>query len=366
MKYLKIIVIIFMILSFTGCREKIAENKEEGEKSDLKRLELKGEEIENSRIKIEKVERRKFSDSIKVTGEVSFNYKRVFNITPLFSGIVREIYVFDGDRVKKGERVAGIFSKDFLSAQSDYLLIMKRYKRAIEKGDKEEETLSLKMLNAAREKLKIMGLDENEIDTLSEKGEIFPLLFIKSPLNGAVIESNAIAGGTFTEGTILFKIADIENLWVNINIYEKDLYKIEPGSHVIVKIPSYPDKEFKGRLELIGDVLNKETRTVKGRVVVSDRTGSLKPGMFVEALIENKKSIEILSIPESAVIKMEGKNFVFVLAGENTFQLKEVELGKSMEGFIEVIKGLKEGESIVSEGSFILKSHLLRERMEVE
>lgn len=366
MKFLKIITLIILILA-TGCKEKISEEKEKKEKSELKRkFELSEESIRLSEIKIERVEKRKFSDFTKITGEVTFNPKRFATITPLFSGIVREVYVYEGDKVKKGERVACVFSKDFLSAQSDYLLILRRYKRAMEKGDEEEKNLSTRMLSSAEQKLKIMGLDEEDISALSRKEEINPVFVIKSPISGTIIESNAIVGGTFEEGTPLFKIAQIENLWVNVNIHEKELFSIKSGSPAIVKISSLPDKEFKGRLTVIGDVINKETRTVKGRVEVLDRTGSLKPGMFVEVLIQNQKNEEIISIPESAVRKIEGKDFVFVLVGENSFELREVNLGRSLKGFREVVDGLKEGERIVSEGSFILKSHILKEKMEVE
>lgn len=365
MKFLKIITIIFLIL-VTGCKEKVSE-EEKTEKPELKRkFELSEESMRLAGIKIEKVERRRFSDFTRIRGEVTLNPKGFATITPLFSGIVREVYVYEGDKVKKGEMVARVFSKDFLSAQSDYFLILRRYKRAMEKGDEEEKSLSTKMLSSAEQKLKIMGLDEEDISALSRKEEISPIFVIKSPISGTVIESNAIAGGAFEEGTPLFKIAQTENLWVNVNIHEKELFSIKPGSPAIVKISSLPDKEFKGRLTVIGDVINKETRTVKGRVEVLDRTGSLKLGMFVEVMIQNHKNEEIISISESAVRKIEGRDFVFVLVGENSLELREVNLGRSFKGFREVVDGLKEGEQIVSEESFILKSHILKEKMEVE
>ncbi len=367
MKYFKILTFIFLILYFSGCKEKVSGNKKIDEKLEIKnKFELSEEAFKLSDIKIDEVKRKSFSELIKIPGEVSFNYRKLAHITTIFSGIVKEVYVFEGDKVKKGEKIAGLFSKDFLSAQSDYLLTLNRYRKAIEKGDKEEISLSQRMLSSARQKLTIMGLEDEDINFILSKGEVSSILYIRAPINGTVIESSAITGASFSEGTTLFKIAEIENLWVNVNIYEKNIYKIEPGSPAIVKISSLPDREFKGKLTVIGDVVDKETRTVKGRVEVSDRTGTLKPGMFVEAFFKSKESKEIISIPESAVIKMEGKDWVFVFSDRNTFELREVKLGRNFERFREVIDGLKEGEKIVSEGGFILKSHILKERMEVE
>jgi multidrug efflux pump subunit AcrA (membrane-fusion protein) len=367
MKYWRILTLILLILLFAGCKERIREEKGSPEKSEIKRrFELNENSLRISEIKIERVERRKFSELIRANGEVTFNPKSMASITTLFSGIVREVFVFEGDRVRKGEKMAGIFSKEFLSAQSDFLLILKRYKRAVEKGNEEDIAQSLQMLNSAKQKLRIFGLEDEDINELSEKGEVNPTLYLKSPLNGKVIESNAFLGGSFSEGTTLFKIAEVENLWVNVNLYEKDFKKIELGSPATLKLSSMPEREFKGIFKSIGDVLSKETRTVKGRVEIRDQTGILKPGMLVEVYIKGNKSEEVLSIPESAVRKIEGKDFVFVSVGRNSFELREVELGRSFDGFREVLNGLREGELIVSEGSFLLKSHALKEMMEVD
>lgn len=367
MKNFRVLLTTFLLLLFFSCKEKIKEERTEVEEKKLtKKIELGEETVKLSGINIEKVKKRKFSDFIKLTGEVSFNPKKLFNVATYFSGIVRESYVSEGDRVKKGERLVSIFSKEFLSAQSDYILIFKRFKRAEEKKDDEEIKLSMQMLNSAKEKLKIFGLEDEDIKLLSEREEISPLLYIKSPINGTVIESNVISGETFSEGTTLFKIADIENLWINVNIYEKDLSKVEEGSYVMIKIPSFLEKRFEGKLEIIGNIVDRETRTVKGRIAVFDKTGTLKPGMFVEVYIKNKEGIEILSIPESSVVKMGGKEYVFVLVGENTFELREVELGRTFEEFREILSGLREGEKIAGEGSFILKSHVMKGKMEVD
>ncbi|MGQ9618387.1 MAG: efflux RND transporter periplasmic adaptor subunit [Candidatus Aminicenantia bacterium] len=279
--------------------------------------------------------------------------------------MVKETFYFEGDRVRKGDRLALIFSRDLLSAQSDYLLILKRYKRAMLKED-EDKILMEKMLNSSKLRLEMLGLDEEVIEKIKISEEASPFHYIKAPIEGTVIESNAITGVQFQEGSVLFKIADVKSLWIQVNIYEKDLFGLKNGLKAEVWVPSNPEKKFKGILKVIGEVLDKETRTLKGRIEVTDRTENLKPGMFVEAAIYKNKNEKILSVSDKAIRKMEGKDVVFVVKGENEFAIRQVKPGRTFGELREIIHGLEEGEIVVSEGSFVLKSHAMSGKMDVD
>lgn len=366
MKNLRKYLLIFLVFLLMKCGDKISNSSEEGKEEIKTNLELSGESINLAKIKIGKVEKRKLIESNKVLGEVTINPKKAAEITSTYSGMIKEVYHFEGDRVRKGERLAGIFSKEVIADQADYLLVLKRYKREREKGDNEGMKLSEWMLKSAEQRLKLFGMDEKEIQELSERRFVNDILYVKAPINGTIIESNIFIGTNFEEGFTLFKIADIENLWVVVNIHEKDMINVKLNSSVEIKISSSPEKIFHGKLTAIGSFVDKGTKTVKGRIEIFDKSGILKPGMFVEALIYKEGTEEILSVPEEAIRKIEGKDVVFVVRGNGSFEVREVKLGKSIGEYIEIKEGLKEGEDIVTEGSFILKSHTMREKMEVD
>lgn len=363
MKNFRKYLLIFIVFLLIECRDKISNRGNEGKEEIKTSLELSDESINLAKIKIGKVEKRKLIESTKVLGEVTINPKKASEITSTYSGMIKEVYHFEGDKVRKGERLAGIFSKEVIADQADYLLVLKRYKR--EKSDNEAMKLSEQMLKSAEQRLKLFGMDEKEIKELSESGVVNDILYVKAPIDGTIVESNIFIGTTFDEGFTLFKIADVENLWVVVNIYEKDIINIKLNSPAEIRISSNPEKIFHGKLTAIGSFVDKGTRTVKGRIEIFDKSGTLKPGMFVEALIYKDETEEILSVPAEAIRKIEGKDVVFVVRGNGSFEIREVKPGKSIGEYTEIREGLKEGEDIVIEGSFLLKSHTMREKMEV-
>jgi len=158
----------------------------------------------------------------------------------------------------------------------------------------------------------------------------------------------------------LFTVADLSTLWVVIDIYEKDSSRLRLGTGVKVSVTAFPDKTFRGKISYISDVVDEKTRTEKARVTIDNSSGLLKPGMFAAVLIEATSggTERIIAVPEEAVLLDGTKRYVFVNISPDKFNRRDIEVGRTLGGRLEVTSGLKEGEMVAVKGAFILKSEL--------
>jgi cobalt-zinc-cadmium efflux system membrane fusion protein len=189
------------------------------------------------------------------------------------------------------------------------------------------------------------------------------LLPIRSPIQGTVIERNATIGAPVGTDTVLFKLADLSTLWLVAKVPETTMRDISRGDTVTVKVDALPDQAVSGRVSYIGATVSDATRTVDVRIDVPNTTSRLKPGMFARAQFATRNAREQsvrLLIPQIAVQELNGKRVVFLPRSDGGFDVREVTVGASIGDDIEVLSGLKSGESIVTGGSFTLKSQAVR------
>jgi len=294
---------------------------------------------------------------ISAPGELEFNARRLAEVSARASGRIERIAAVSGDRVAAGQVLAEIYSREYLASQTEVLQAASRAERL--RGNPEESSAAA-FLQAARRKLQPLGLDEKEIDALIAAGEARPYLPVRAPFSGTIIESPALAGAHIDLGGSLFKLADLTNLWACVHIFEKDLAGIRVGSDATLRTQAYPDREFAGRLVLVGAVMDEKTRTVEGRVDVGNADGLLRPGMYVEAAISSGEERSVLVIPAAALQEFQSHPVVFVQTGPTTFVLRPVEPGLRTAAEIEIRRGLAAAESVVTAGSFLIKSELLK------
>lgn len=353
----------FVIL-FSGCKKKEEAKSISSEEKEPSTITLSSESSKIAGIKTEIAEIRPFSKTVKATGILTFNPKKFACITSRVPGRIEEVAAFEGDRIKAGERLLTLYSLDFLSAQAEFIQIKEREEKTRETNNEEEKGVAVRMLDSAAGRLKVMGVTDAELEELAKRKTVQILLDVKAPFEGSIIQSSAVSGDYVETGTELLKIADVSTLWALVSIYEKDLSAVSPGSRVEIRVEAYPNEVFHGTLTVLSDVEEEETRTVKGRIELPNPSLKLKPGMYAEVTISPAASQKILVVSEAAVRKVEGKNFVFIPVQNNSFEVREVQVGRTFAGHLEIIKGLKEGERVVSEGSFALKSELLRKLLE--
>ena len=381
-RILTVLILLFCLCSCKKSAKEIAatEEHEHGEHEEISEVKVAKEHLELIGLKTEKLERKIVSQHINATAEIQFNANKLFRVSPRIQGRVIEILADFGDEVIEGQKLAVLDSIElgearslFLRAKTKMEVAQANYEREKglwEKGiSSEKEMLDAKgnyfmakaEFEAAENKLHLLGLSEDDIQsTISQlhSYEHFPLL---SPYIGTVIVKHITLGEMTDPEKTLFTIANLDVLWIILDIYEKDLSRIVLGQDVEVYVSAYPDDKFKGRITYISNVVEEATRTVKVRVEIDNSKRKLKPGMFVTAKIVTGEPEEIFTVPLSALQRLQDKEVVFVDKGDGLFESCTVKTGREFETEIEVLEGVKGGEQVVTEGAFYLKSELLKE-----
>lgn len=364
MKKPRTLFVMALILAFgfslSGCRNRTTEEAkpEAAAESAPSSITLTAEAAKTAGIEIAEAGFRPVVRKIHAPGELMFNPKRLAHVTARTPGRIEQLLAYQGDRAKKGQALLTLYSKDYLSLQAELLQALEQTKRV---GLEPAERMSaLALLDSVRNRLRLLDVTDGEIAEIEKSGVIRTVFEVRAPIAGDIIESLVTAGDFVEFGVNLFRIADLSTVWANIHIFEKDLARVGPGSEAVIRISAYPARELKGRLFQIGNIVDEKTRTVEGRIELANPDGRLKPGMFLEAELLSAVDSTALFVPGGAVLDLQGKKIVFVRTAPNTFAPREVEIGRALDGYIEIVKGLKDGESVVAGGSFFLKSELLK------
>jgi cobalt-zinc-cadmium efflux system membrane fusion protein len=344
-----------------------------GEKAAEKLLDLSDAEIHQAGIKIQKLELQEKTDQIVVTATIQANQDRLAHVAPRVPGRIVKVNASLGDRVKPGQALATLDSIELGEARSSYLqaaseaaVVQAGFDRAkrlqteniIPEKDylraRAEHEKARAALRAAADKLRMMGVSPEKLS-----GSVFPLT---APFSGTVIEKKAVLGELAQPDASLFTVADLSILWIESNLFEKDLGKVKVGAQAAVTVSAYPGEVFKGRLTYISSTMDKETRTVKARVEVPNSDGRLKPEMFATAAIGTGGSVKALLVPEGAVLLLQGQPTVFV-AESGGFEPRAVEVGERVQGYAVLKSGVVAGENVVVSGAYALKARLLKSQI---
>lgn len=338
-----------------------------------KLLALTAEEAQRAGIKIQKLELQEKTEQITVTATIQANQDRLAHVAPRVPGRIVKVSANLGDKVKPGQALALLDSIELGEARSTYLqaaseaeVAQANFARAqrlnadsiIPEKDylraRAEHEKARAALRAAADRLRMMGVNPGNLT-----GSTFPLT---TPFAGTVIEKNAVLGELATPDQSLFTVADLSTLWIESDLFEKDLGKVKVGAQASVAVAAYPGEVFKGKLTYISSVMNKETRTAKARVEVPNPDGRLKPEMFATAAINTGSSTKALLLPEDAVLLVQGQPTVFV-AEKGGFEPRAVQVGDRTQGRVVIKSGVEAGEAVVVSGAYALKARLLKSQI---
>ena len=336
---------------------------------------------------VEDIERKTV---LEFTGQVQFDRTRTVDVTSTGSGRVEQESKLLGEKVEKGDVLAVIHSADlgqvkakFLEVQAKLDLTQATFKR--EKELYEEKITSqddyLKSLNelkaaeasyaAADRRLRLFGLGTEQIAGIKnekENGE-FASLILRAPRAGTITAQNISVGKMVETTESLYTITDLSNLWVWCDIYEKDLAALhepfEKGQslNAVVQVNAFAGSVFEGVVDLVGNLMDERTRTVKIRVQVKNPDNKLRPGMFAEVAVMIPGEGHITAVPRNAIMSDAGNYFVFRHFKDDLWIRSDVIPGQSQGGFVEILKGVSKGDRIITSGTFMLKSEVLKEKM---
>jgi Cu(I)/Ag(I) efflux system membrane fusion protein len=301
-------------------------------------------------VTVDAVKKEPLRMSVNTVGIVHPNETKTARIHLRANGWVEKLFVnFTGQQVEKGAPLLSIYSPDFLSAQDEYL-IARRSQNVQAAG-----TPSL--ARAALEKLKLLGISDDEIRKLEETGEAQVNLTLRSPITGTVLKKDVLEGDYITPERELYAVSDLSTVWVQAKAYQYELPHIELGMPAHVSVPGLPDSRYEGKVVFIQPTVEEATRTVQVRIELANPDGLLKPDMFVEVEIEHEMG-EGLLVPVAAVFRTGKRDIVFRAEKDQHFMPIEVEISpmKFAEERYQVMKGLAAGDRIITSANFLIDS----------
>ena len=364
-------------------------------------VELPPEAQRNAALKTTQVNRLTLPTVVDLTGTVAADDSRVAHIRPLARGVIEDVSVRLGDRVREGQALVGYDNIELGELIGDYLtalatlrqaqtdLVVKRTAQARAEALLKLEAIAQQTVdqrraeflnaeasvasesarvNKVEEQLHRFGLSETDLDNLAVQDaqaghRVASHNVLRAPFAGVVTKYDVARGELVDPQRDLFTIANLSTVWVLADLYEKDVAKVQAGATATVRADAYPDRIFTGQLTYISDLIDPTTRTAKVRCVVPNPDGALKLDMFTKVTVPTNDRRDALVVPVNAVQQIDNQSVVFVRTSDTRFERRDVRTGATADGRVEVTGALKAGEPVVSDGSFYLKTTLLRERI---
>ncbi|MBT8467838.1 MAG: efflux RND transporter periplasmic adaptor subunit [Deltaproteobacteria bacterium] len=314
-------------------------------------------------IKTAPVERATSRAELRLLGRIDYDETRIRTVTPWTAGRIDELRVrVTGQRIKRNQVVATLYSPEIYSAMRDLVSATDQAARLSE-GLHGSADMARGALDATKERLRLLGVPDREINSVIRTRKPPTHIEIRSPFNGTVLERLVDEGQYVSAGTPLYRLADLSRVWVQIDAYETDLPHLRIGQEVVVKVEGLAGDPLTGRTAFIDPVLDERERTARVRVEVDNPKGRLRPGMFAEAIVESGAAAgpTPLVIPDSAPLFTGRRSVVFVQdpqASRPTYELRVVRLGARTGPVYPVLAGLNEGEKVVVQGAFVLDADL--------
>jgi len=342
-------------------------------------------------VRTQTVTRTKVSAALRTTGEVALNENAAVHIGPRITGIIESVPVDIGACVKAGDTLLTLASVELGKALADYernrtlselseKIFTRESKLKAQNVASEQDMIEAQMtfeqhrtdLKASEQTLHVLGITEEDLAGMREPshGAGAGRLTVRAPVAGTIIEKHAVAGEMVEPGKDLMLLSDLTTVWVWANVHSRDLAQLLAAKKhgivgVEITVAAFPDRQFRGVLDYVGATMNEQSRTVKVRATVENTGMELRPGMFCEAVIAlgNGQPEEVLAVPRTAVLSDEGKSFVFKHWKDDYFVRQDIRQGREFFGMVEITEGLQTGDTIATEGAFLMKSDVLREKM---
>jgi membrane fusion protein, heavy metal efflux system len=345
-------------------------------------LGISSEAAMNNAITTAEAKTARLSPDVDVVGSVAASDDHMAIIGPLVNGRIATLNAGIGDEVKKGQILGFIESAEVGEAQAQFLTAKAQAHAANANLARETDLVERRissardheiavaraatdkaMLKAATELLHAIGFSEQDVAALDKQGYLGGRVPMRASIGGTVIKRFVTLGQAVERATDAFRIADMKRLWVLLDVYEKDLSKVQAGQKVQLRSEAHATDVLEGLVTHVENVIDVSTRTARVRVEFENPSRRLRIGQLVTARILGNSKLtteEVLAVPRTAISRVDGKPLVFVKLATGGFQRRPVDIGGSGGDLVEVRSGLKAGETVATDGAFLLKSELLR------
>lgn len=342
-------------------------------------IHLTGEIEKQVDIKTAEVRPGAVKSTLQAMGKVLAPNNRKALVGFACSARIAKLHASVGTWVKEGQPLVTLMCEEVGNAQCDYVKALTDYELAKLDSDREERLfkkdigakkeylaarasyhIARASLKAAEEKLYVIGLTKKQIAEISRTKSVTPNVTVKAPISGRIVRNHAVLGALIDSSSEIMTIVDLTDIWIDAEIYEKDLSKVKLGQEVEIVVPAYPGEKFLGKIHYIGDLVDPDTRTITVRTKVVNRDFKLKPGMFADINILMNHKAQAVIVPKQALLDDGDLHILFVRDTNETnhFICRVVEVGTVFNGDVEILKGLSLGEQVVIEGNYQLKSKL--------
>jgi Cu(I)/Ag(I) efflux system membrane fusion protein len=305
-------------------------------------------------VKTEAAASRSTSRTIRAVGTIEASERGLYTVSPKFEGWITTLHVnTTGATVRRGQPLLAVYSPELVTAQEECRIAALTV-QSMHDASPEARANMQSLVDAGLQRLRNWDIADADLAGLRAGKEAQRSLLLRSPADGVVIEKAARAGMRFMPGESLFQIADLSSVWVVANVFEQDLSLVRAGQTAVLSLAAYPGRQFAGKVTFVYPTVQSETRTARVRIELPNAAGLLKPNLYGTVEIAAGGGVAAVSIPDSAVLDSGTRRVVLIERGRGAFEPREVELGARGDGYVEVVKGLSDGERVVVDGNFLI------------
>lgn len=289
---------------------------------------------------------RPIGSEVRAAGRIAYDETRVADVTLRLDAWIGTLNAdFTGMRVEKGEALATFYNPELWSLQREYLDAIARAQgdNASAKG----------LVSAAEARLKVWGIEDAQLTAIRERGAAIEYLTVHAPISGTIIEKHVVEGSAVEAGAPLYRIADLSVVWIEADVFEDDIARIQPGQRARFAVQGLPDQAFEATVSYLYPYVDPVTRTGRVRFEAANPDGLLRPDLYVSAVVEIPLS-ERLVVPVGAVIFAGASHVVFVDLGEGRLEPRRVKIGAQTPDYVEILEGVAEGEEVVTSANFLI------------
>jgi membrane fusion protein, copper/silver efflux system len=314
---------------------------------------LPPERLQQVGVRVGAVERRELETTIRAVGRIVYDETALVDVSLKVRGWVGSLGVDAvGDPVRRGEVLFTLYSPELYAAQEEYLQALRSQARARETAAPDRADY---LVRSARNRLRLWDVDPADIERVAREGAPIEHLPIRAPASGYVIEKRPVEGSAVEPGERLYRIAPLDRVWIEAEVYESEVPLVREGLPVTVTLPYLPGQSYEGRVAYVYPGLSGDTRTARLRIELPNPELELRPDMWATVRVHVQRGPRLV-VPQSAVLYAGDRSFVFLERGAGRFQPREIQVGLRSGDDVEVLSGLEEGERVVVSGTFLVAS----------